>query len=232
MPAVPTPVESPALPKLTEKEEQEVRIRVAELRKLLDDQRSKAKYKIEIRLMSNRSTWKPVPGFVSFWKSGNRLHGGGDEKVYMCPGKKLGKMDDVIDCNTLLSDDERMLKMFSVDPEAAGDIVCPNCGQTWMMEQLVGEKFFVLTPRNWAVAMIRMFIMCGHDADVVLKYSPDDIRSVTAKEQERQCGGELLAKVRDARKKRGTAIYRLASIIKDTSNGADLEKRFFTFITV
>ena len=227
-----TPVEETKLPPLSKEEEEAVKVRVAEMRKLLASNMSKAKYKIEIRLMSKRSTWKPVPGFVSFWKSGNRLHGGGDEKVYICPGMKISKKSgDVIPCENLLSDDERTMKKLTLAEDVPGDIVCPECGKVWMMEQLIGEKFFNLTPQNWGTAMVRMFVMCGHDSDIVLKYSPDDIRSVAFQEQERQRGGELLTKVRDARKKRGAAIYRMANIFKDTSGGASLYSRFHAFIT-
>lgn len=234
MPVSPTSVETEAPKPLTQEEEEEVRARVKALRKLLDDSRSKATYKIEIRFMSKRSTWKPVPGVVSFWKSGNRLHGGGDEKVYLCPGKKIhSKTGDIVDCERILSDDERTLTPFTKAGQVSQNgIVCPGCGKVWQLEQLIGEKIYVLTPQNWAAALIKLFVACGHDADIVLKYSPDDIRSITTKETERQRGGELLTKTRNWRKKRGTAIYRLANIIKDTSNGADLQKRFFTFITV
>lgn len=234
MPVEPTPVAPSSPPPLTEKEVQEVHARVKELRKLLDDGMSKATYKIEVRFMSKRSTWKPVPGMVSFWKSGNRLHGGGDEKVYLCPGKKLhGTTGETVDCDRILSDDERTITPMTVAGQLSPNgIVCPDCGKVWQLEQLIGEKVYVLTPQNWATALVRLFMLCAHDADIVLKYSPDDIRSITSKEQTKQIKGDLLTRARNWRKKRGTAIYRLANIIKDTSNGADLHGRFFAFITV
>lgn len=234
MPVTSTPVEQDKPAPLTQEEEAAVRTRINELRKLLEDQSSRATFKIELRFMSKRSTWKPIPGLISFWKSGNKLHGGGDEKVFLCPGKKIDKKTgDVVDCDRILTDDERTISQLTIaGQEVPNGIVCPDCGKVWPLESLVGEKIYVLTPQNWATVLVRLFMLCRHDADVVLKYSPDDIRSITTKEQERQRGGELLTKARNWRKKRGTAIYRLANIIKDTSNGGDLYKRFFTFITV
>jgi hypothetical protein len=234
MPVAPTAVNEPIHTPLSKEEEAAVRLRIEEMRKLFESSSSKATYKIEVRFMRKRSTWKPVPGVVSFWKSGNRLHGGGDEKIYLCPGKKRDKKtEEEVDCQKLLTDTERAITPMTIAGQLVPDgVVCPDCGKVWLLEQLIGEKIYVLTPQNWATALLHLFVLCKYDADIVLKYSPDDIRSITAREQERQLKGELLTKARNWRKKRGTAIYQLANIIKDTSNGADLYKRFYTFITV
>ena len=99
--------------------------KVAALRKILDDKEVKAKYKIELRFGKARSINGLTPGMVSFWHHGTKFHGGGDEKMYLCPGNRLKK-----------SGCERPLPQVSI---AMGFVICPYCGITWKGEQVVGE---------------------------------------------------------------------------------------------
>jgi hypothetical protein len=64
-------------------------------------------------------------------------------------------------------------------------------------------------------------------ADIVVKYHEDDIRNAAMLEQVKSRGGEVLA---GARRRRIPRVYPLQNIIKDTSAGADLEKRFYAFM--
>jgi hypothetical protein len=106
-------------------------------------------------------------------------------------------------------------------------VVCRKCTMTWPETKLVGELFFVLTSQNWAKVLERWFLLVGSKADIYLKYHRDDIRTQAALEQERQKGGDLLNK---ARNNRGMHIYPLHNIIRDTSNGANLQDRFLAFV--
>jgi len=167
-----------------------------------------ATYKIEIQFGPNRSMWKPFGGMMSIFLSGTKLHGGGDEKVYICP--KEG-------CNGIVHPQDRL----------GASVVCKKCQMTWPETQLVGELFFVLTAQKWAEVLERWFMVLESKADIYLKYHRMDIRTQAAIEQERQKGGEFLNKARNVR---GMHVYPLHNIIKDTSNGASVRERFLAFV--
>src|SRR5690606_41702028 len=64
------------------------------LQKLLADDQIKAKYKLEVLFGKARSTWKPTSGALTFWENGSKFHGGGDAKIYLCPGKLTGRSEE------------------------------------------------------------------------------------------------------------------------------------------
>lgn len=202
---------------LTEADANEVRERAEKLKLLLSDTTLKATYKIEILFGKARSTaQKPTPGVISFWVSGNRLHGGGDEKLYLCPGKILK-----------LSNCERpLIDHFN---NATG-IVCPGCGTIWKHEQVIGELLLNLPMQHWADVVLKYFKLLGQDCDIYLKFAPEDIRSVTKAQVDKATwkGTQVLER---ARNKRAKASYRLRNILKDISAGGDLLKRFRAFLT-
>ena len=199
-------------PVLGEEEKHELQKRMEAMDKLLATNQ-KAKYKLELFFGKSRSTRNPVPGALSFWESGTKLHGGGDTKVYFCPGKLLRKND----CQQVIP--------FAFN--AYGFMVCPHCKETWKGNQVIGEVLGRHSMRDWALLLFQYYNRLGQNCDIYLKHSPDDIRSVAAREQERQRGGELLNKART----RARHVYPLKNIIKDTLNGADLLNRFYAFLT-
>ena len=67
------------------------------------------------------------------------------------------------------------------------------------------------------------------DADVRIKYNYVDIRKANAEEEEKKLRGEILNKSRD-RLRRKARVYPLEYIIRDVNAGADLEKRFLSFL--
>jgi hypothetical protein len=172
-----------------------------------------AKYKLELFFGDERSTWKPVPGILSFWESGTKFHGGGDAKIYFCPGSHL----KINNCYAPIP--------FAFN--AYGHLVCPACKQAWKSEQVIGEVFGRHTMKQWAELLYRYFVRLDNNCDIYLKHAPHDIRSLAAAEQAQQKGGELLAKAR----KRALHIYPLKNIIRDTSVGADVLGRFYAFLT-
>lgn len=200
------------VPQLTDEDRDAIQKRMAAMDKLLSEQK-KAKYKLELFFGDERSMSKPVPGILSFWESGSKLHGGGDAKIYLCPGKMLKRNE----CEGTIP--------FAFN--AYGHLVCPKCHSTWKGEEVIGEVLGRHSMKQWAELLYKYFIKLEHNCDIYLKHAPTDIRSMAAREQERQRGGELLAKAR----KRALHIYPLRNIIKDTSSGADVLGRFFAFLT-
>lgn len=198
---------------LSPEEQEAVKHRMKVLDGLLATQKH-AKYKVELFFGKARSLYKPTPGIISFWESGAKLHGGGDAKIYICPGKKLGKND----CEAII-------------PEAANVSsfhFCVRCKSTWRGKDVIGEIVANLTMQNWAKVLLYYYIRLDHNADLYLKHAKDDIRTTAMLEQARQRGAEALNKVRN---RRAVHIYPLARIIKDTSTGADPLGRFTAFLT-
>jgi hypothetical protein len=190
--------------------------RVKELQRLLADTTVVDKYKLEVMFGKARSITNPTPGILSFWLSGSKFHGGGDEKLYLCPGASLKKNG----CVALLPDSSKGML----------GVACPKCGSIWKHEDLVGELMFNLPMRKWAVVLYRYYRVCDYNCDIYLKYSTHDLRAISIAQADRQtwAGSKKLDETRD---KRVRALYPLKNIIKDVSAGADLLGRFYAFLT-
>jgi len=197
----------------TKEEQEAIELKKKALDELLKH-RKHAKYKIELFFGKARSLTKPTPGIISFWESGSKLHGGGDAKIYICPGKQLG----INNCSAII-------------PEAANINAlhfCSACKRSWKGKEVIGEVVANLTMRGWAEALLYYYTHLDHNADIYLKHAYEDIRTVAMLEQAKQKGGEYLNRVR---RKRALHIYPLNRIITDTSAGADLLRRFYAFLT-
>jgi len=193
---------------LSDDEQQAIKERMAAFDRLIQ-QNVNARFKVEVHFGKGRSTWKPFPGALALFLSGERLHGGGDGKIYLCPRS---------DCGSVIYPHERV-----------GDKVrCRGCGKMWPQQDIIGELLYVLDPPKWATVIHRMFVKLEHNADIYLKYHTTDIRYQTAMEMARNRGGE---EVNKSRLRRGLHIYPLKNIIKDTSAGAQLYDRILAFIT-
>lgn len=211
--ATPIQLEEVNAVEMTPGELEAIKQRMKDMDKVFEAEK-KGKFKIELFFSRARSLWQPTPGAMSFWESGSKLHGGGDAKIYLCPGKKLGKSD----CSSFILD----------AGNASSHLYCNKCRTMWKGEEVIGEHMAVLTMKKWAEVFLYYYVRLEHDADLVIKYSPDDIRTVTMLEQAKSMGGEALEKVRG---KRARGVYPLNRIIKDTSAGADLLGRFHAFLT-
>jgi len=177
----------------------------------------RARYKLEIILGAARSREKPYPGGIVFWLSGSALGGDGDEKVYECPR-----------CEHLLPPKFSTAgEGFNERREPTFIAVCPECGTKTYSEDLVGERMFNLTSQFWAEAIHKAFRRVGGDADIYLKFHPEDIRAPAMVEVNKEHRGDLL---RPLRNKRVPTLYPLVNIIKDTGAGADLLRQFRAFI--
>ena len=200
---------------LSPEEKRSIADRMKQLDLLLKAQNKPATYKLEVMFNAGRSFHKPFPGVVTWWESGNKLHGGGDSKIYVCPGKELKGNG----CEGFLLDEANGLNF----------IVCSKCGSLWKNVQIHGEVFYNLPVGKWADVLLSWFLKLGLDADIRIKYARDDIRSVAMREQEKNRGGELLQRARSD-ERRSTSIYPLNRIIADTSAGAGLHSRIHAFL--
>jgi hypothetical protein len=200
------------VPKVTEEEEHAASARVA-MHVAARAAAGLARYKVELFFAHTRAAHGPSAGAISLWESGAELHGGGDAKIYLCPGRSLG----VSECDAVIPD----------RANAYGFLACPSCKKVWRADQVHGEILAKLAPSGWAELLVRMFQKLGCTADIVLKYPREDLRAASAKEQARQRMGEHLARARAARV---TACYPLARILADTQSGGDLYARFLAFL--
>jgi hypothetical protein len=205
-----------------------------ELEKANEEQKLKAKYKIEIMFSKHRSPKAHVhsPFMMIIWESGKRFHGGGDQKMYWCGYDDCGKP-------------------MSSDVFAYMHCVCPSCHKEMFLDPdskqshvaalhadgrdarkiqampfVVGEKLGNLIPMKLAGLIEKTWRQLDGDADIYLKYSPYEIRYDILHETPEDV--DNLTKVRVQRK---PLIYLLKSILKDLSAGADLRKRILAMIT-
>lgn len=200
------------VPELSAEDRYAIQQKMTALDKILAEQ-GKAKYKIELMFGRARSLRKPTPGMLTFWESGMRLHGGGDTKMYICPGKTRRRNE----CEAFIP----------MSANGYGFLICPECQMRWTGDDVFGEIGCVLSMADWSRAILKHFIRLGHNADIYVKMSRGDIRALALLEQQRQHKGEKLALARD----RPRYIYPLKNLIKDCSAGSDLLKRLYAFLT-
>lgn len=194
-----------------------------ESRKTAEEMAKKAKYKIQIWFRSTRSMHKPVAYSLSFWESGKRLHGGGDEMMFICRrhnhAPKLKPFDVAMAKKTTVRGCDGLIPGGLAD---TGVIVCPHCHVKHKPDQ-IGDSIFYRTSIDQAsVVLANWWRKLDGNADLYAKYSPEDPRSI------------LMARnydYRTAREKKGLTIYPLQNILKDTLSGATIESRFKAFIT-
>jgi hypothetical protein len=211
-------------PKLTAKEMQAIR----------EEQKDKAKYKIEVMFSRHRSSLahKPSPLMLVIWESGKRLHGGGDQKMYWCGYQDCGKpisSDHFAYMHTVCIHCQR--EMF-LDPDAKKAHVKSLRQENRRSEGLdqmpfvVGEKLANLTPPNLAELLVKTWYALEGEADIYIKYSPYEIRY--DKTNETTSDMDRLQKTRIQRQ---PVIYTLKAIRKDLAAGSDLKARFLAMIT-
>lgn len=169
-----------------------------------------AKYKIEVFFGPNRTHQGPNVVSLKFWESGRRLHGGGDDLMFMCRNSEEGK--EAEGCQTI----------FSSDFVRHGIAICPKCQRAINAEKLtrglVGNK----TSRQLAKELAFFWRKLGGNCDIYLKFDRTDIRYRMV---EREKGPQK------ARELKGLSIYPLRNILADTGGGAELENRIFAFLT-
>jgi len=193
----------------------------------LNERKLKGKYKIQIWFKSDRSDRKPMAFSLSAWQSGMRLHGGGDEMMFLCQRHK-----GVRDLN------KEEMKFRSAEHKATptprgcglfipgensvnGRVMCPHCGANHDAEHVGDAVFFRLTADDAAKVLARWYRKLDSCADIYAKYTPLDPRTLMM--------GKAMD-VKTAREKKGLTIYPWKNILQDTAAGTSLENRFKAFI--
>jgi len=207
------------LQELSAQEKEAVQKRMKAL-DILFQKEARAKYKLEIHIHEERSTWKPFFGMMYFLLSGDKIHGGGDTKVYLCADDSCHGVINTAEC-TIVDISE------NADPTAPAKVLCPKCNKVLLARDLWGERGLRLTATNWARAIYNNFMYLDSNADVVLLSHHANLRKQTELEMQRNANSDLVNVARRARHK---VVYPLKNIIKDVSAGADLVNRFHAFI--
>lgn len=208
------------LVELDEQEQAAIRSRMEAVDKLFA-QTNQAKYKLEIQFHEKRSTWQPFAGVMYFLLSGNKLHGGGDTKIYLC---------GLDGCHGIVNPPEHTVTDLDtpLEQESRPRVICPKCNQIQFADQLWGERLLRLTAQHWAQAIYDNFRYLEQNADVMLILHHSDLQKMTGLEIEKNADSAILDGARRARQK---VIYPLKNLIKDVSAGADMYKRFLAFVT-
>jgi hypothetical protein len=184
----------------------------------------KAGHKIQLWFKSDRKLHGDVAFSLSFWESGKRMHGGGDEMMFVCrrhvqapkvqpfevvsPKTKAGPRG----CDGLIPG----------GLVQAGRVICPHC-QTHHHTEQIGDSIFYRTTMSKAADILAYWwrkLNC--DADIYVKYTPADPRVIL---MGRAVGLEK------ARRLKGLTVYPLERIIKDTAAGSTVESRFKALLT-
>jgi hypothetical protein len=168
----------------------------------------RAKYKIEVFFGPHRTVTGPNVVQVKFFESGKKLHGGGDDLMFICRSNDHG--------------DEGCGGFITSDCIKGGVAVCPSCGKAIRSDKLSDYLMANFTTRRLAIELLKFFNKLGGMADIYCKYDRTDIRYMA---MEKELG------VKKAHSLRGLHIYTLDRILRDTNAGADLEGRIYAFLS-
>jgi hypothetical protein len=194
--------------------------------KTLNEMKQRARYKIQVWFKSDRSMKNPIACSISAWQSGKRLHGGGDEMMFLCrrhaTAPALARKDIKFTEGLTHKPGKLGCNMFIPGDMCINDVVhCPKCGSTHPAEYVGDSVFYRLTADKLALVLCDWWHRLENHADIYAKYSPVDPRTV------------MMARSfdpRTAREKKGLTIYPLKNILNDIANGSTLESRFKAFI--
>jgi hypothetical protein len=201
---------------------------------ILDSDKAKARYKIEVHFGKDRTTLGLCTCAILIWESGKRFHGGGDEKMYWCGYKDCSKPIRSSAFGPYHAVCPHCQRECFLDPESRAMHIkkLKNTGQPLngidMLPLIVGEKLMKVPAMRIAEFMTHIWHQLECDADIYLKYHPSDIR-FNLNDPDGKL--KVIDTLDNARTKRGLMIYPLKNILKDVSAGADVTKRFLSMIT-
>lgn len=116
-----------------------------------------------------------------------------------------------------------------LDPEAKQKHIRAAGGNSPGIEKMpivYGELGVVLPPTKLAYIIEQIFNKLHRNADIVIKYSPYDIRM-----DKNNLSSKDIDTLHKTRGSKRVAIYTIRSLIRDISAGADIKKRLISFIT-
>lgn len=174
---------------------------------------TEAKFKLEVFFRSGARRNVPVRGIISAWTNGGFLNGGGDMIVYFCPHKR--------------EDGKTCLNPIDVQFAAGKQNVCTVCRRITEERDLCGQVEAMVEMPQWATLITRFFSVLECNADIRVNIERQSITKAIELEKERNRGGEIYARMYAERE---WITYPLASLIRDTGNGATLERRIRAFL--
>ncbi|MGA1354106.1 MAG: hypothetical protein ACO32I_04930 [Candidatus Limnocylindrus sp.] len=184
-----------------------------------------AKYKIEVHFGKGRTHAGPNASAITIFESGKRLNGDGDELVYFCSERDKGlALNSVGVADRPVERGQHGCGKIIPCENIRGGVAICNCEKRLMIasENLTSTLLVNLTTDRLASLVEDLFHRVSDNADVYVKYHPQDIRAHALSQ-----GNEL----NDARNKRALVIYPLANIIKDITNGSTLQSRLKALFT-
>lgn len=185
---------------------------------------AKAGHKIQLWFKSDRRLHGPVAFSLSFWESGKRMHGGGDEMMFVCrrhaSAPKLKPFD--VSSPTAKVTSRGCDGLIPGGLIQAGRVICPHC-QSHHNTELIGDSiFYRVTMQKASEILAYWWRKMGCDADIYVKYTPADPRVI-------QMGRAI--GLQKARRLKGLTVYPLERIIQDTAGGSTVESRFKALLT-
>lgn len=185
-----------------------------------------ARYKIELHFGKNRTTAGPNVCAVSAYESGRHLDGEGDEMMYMCSerdrGLELGSAGSAKVKDAPVERGTEGCGAFIPGSSLKGGFaMCPKCKRVIKADALTNTVLVSLPTPRLAAMVTDWFRKLDSNCDIYVKYHPTDIRYIAM---------EKAHGLDKARMLRGLSIYPLANIIKDTTAGAQLERRIQAFL--
>jgi hypothetical protein len=180
-----------------------------ELTKTLEG-KIRAKWRIEIIFLKNRSSKEPTPYGCKVWEAGAALNGDGDVGAFWC-------LDSRPESN------EGCRGIIPADCVRGGVAICPHCHKALNADLLTDETGGRVYMDKLAAYLADLFRnRLNSNADIYLKYHREDIRYIAMMKAK---GPAAAARFK------GLHIYPLDRIMKDISTGADLTRRIKAFLT-
>ena len=201
----------------------------------ISDKDQFAPFKLEVLFGSKRNIFGRNSCIITTWESG-RMHRAMDSLVRWC---------GYADCHAAIRDSASFQY----------HVVCPKCGRESFISPDTKEAFIQLaqqerldvdqvramplsypeygmenaTLRQIAKRLGEFWVKLDCKADILIKFSPKDIRSYDVIGPKK---GDAYNDSRRARNaKKGTLRYSMKNIIKDLGNGASLEHRLFAALS-
>lgn len=191
------------------------------------ERKLKADYKIQIWFRANRTLWGLNDYTLSFWESGKRLHGGGDELMRVC--KRHAGAPKPRHIETLA-----MPKKDAAEKGGCGLLIpggsivrglvqCPHCQLMHDPEHITTGIYYRTTMTDAADILATWWRKLDGRASLYAKYSPVDPRYLAMASEH---------SFNMAQEKKGLTVYTLERILQDTTvTGRTLESAFKAFVT-
>lgn len=191
-----------------------------------------AKYKIEVMVGPDRSSFKDFKSLISIHESGKHFHGGGDSGMYVCMDHRLFEKDNTTPPSALplLRRMRKERTEWGCGATISSKVIagplanCPGCGNLIAVENLTGQIPYFGSIIGLVELIGIMFDKLGGNSDIYLKHIKYDIRyDATAPSSE-------FRKVEKARSSIEKSIYPLYRILKDTASGTTMPSLIKAFL--